>query len=134
MSLFNPTKTCVFSAVKARLTKNGEPLRNVTVIRRWEWKAAHEDSATTDTNGNLKFPAVYESSLTRLTPMELVIAQSLHAKVDGEEFMFWVNTKFDPKENAEFKGRPTVLTCDLSKEMKTTREFGSIMYTLCTWE
>jgi len=84
--------------------------------------------------GNLKFPAVYESSLTRLTPMELVIAQSLHAKVDGEEFMFWVNTKFDPKENAEFKGRPTVLTCDLSKEMKTTREFGSIMYTLCTWE
>ncbi len=50
MSFFNPTKTCVFSAVKAQLTMNGEPLKNATVIRRWEWQELREEKTQTDEN------------------------------------------------------------------------------------
>lgn len=32
MSVFNPIRTCVFSEVRARLTLNGEPIKNTKVI------------------------------------------------------------------------------------------------------
>lgn len=102
MPLINPTKACVFSAVKARLTMNGEPLKNVTVIRRWEWRQLKEESTTTDENGFFRLPAIFESSITRMLPIELVIAQGLYLIVDGEERKLWSNSKRTPEENAEF--------------------------------
>lgn len=134
MPLINPTKACVFSAVKARLTMNGVPLKNVTVIRRWEWRQLKEESTATDENGFFQLPAIFESSITRMLPIELVVAQGLYVIVDGEEKKFWSNSKRMPEENAEFGGRPISLFCELTKEMRITREFGSRMNTLCTWE
>jgi len=133
MSLFNPLRTCVFSAVQARLTKNGVPLKGVTVVRRWEWRHAREDSTTTDEQGRFSFPPVFESSITRLMPIELVIAQALYVKLGSEEQNFWTNSKFSAEEHAEYKGKHMALACELTDEMKVTREFGSIMYTLCVW-
>jgi hypothetical protein len=133
MSFLNPTKTCVFSAVKARLTMNGEPLKGATVIRRWEWQKLQEESTKTDEQGEFTFPAVFESSATRLLPVELVIAQGLYVKLNGEEKKLWSNSKREPKENTEYNGRPISLVCELTHEMKTTRENGAIRSTLCTW-
>jgi hypothetical protein len=133
MSILNPTKTCVFSAVKARLMMSGAPLEGVTVIRRWEWHELREETTVTDARGNFSFPAAFESSITRMLPMELVVAQGLYVKVGGEEKKFWSNSKRAPQENAEYDGRPISLVCELTHEMKTTRENGSIRSTLCTW-
>ena len=36
MAFLSISKTCVFSEVKAVLTRDGEPLKNVEVIRKWE--------------------------------------------------------------------------------------------------
>lgn len=134
MSLFNPLKTCVFSPVKVRLTMNGEPLKGVLVIRRWEWHAKREDSAQTDARGDFVFPAVFESSLTRMLPVELVIAQGLYVMVDGVEKKIWSSSKREPEENAEFNGQPIAMRCELSREMKIYRKASSVMSTLCTWE
>lgn len=133
MSLLDVGKTCVFSHVKARLTRNGKPLQKVKVIRRWEWNDLKEDSTTTDDDGNFEFPAVFERSVTRLLPVELVIAQGLYVNVDGKETQFWSNSKREPEENAEFRGKPISLMCELTNEMKIYEDFGSIMRTLCTW-
>ena len=137
MDITNPLKTCVFSAVRARLTKNDEPLKGVTILRRWQWHGdEHEDSAVTDAAGQFVFPAVFKSSVTRLLPMEVVIAQSLVAKIDREERIFWVNSKRVAAENSEYNGRPTDLLCELTREMKVYRggyESGyQVMSTLCT--
>lgn len=134
MSFFNPTKTCVFSEVKAQLAMNGEPLKGATVIRRWEWQELKEERTVTDENGFFQLPAVFESSITRMLPIELVIAQGLYVIVEGEEKKFWSNSKRKPEENVEFNGRPISLFCELTNEMRITREFGSRMNTLCTWE
>lgn len=133
MSLFDIGKTCVFSEVKARLYKNGEPLRNVKVIRRWEWNQLESDSTTTDDKGYFEFPAVFEKSVSRLLPVELVIAQGLYVIDGDEEQKIWSNSKREPEENAEFGGKPFDLVCELTDEMKIYKDFGTRMRTLCTW-
>lgn len=133
MSIFDVGKTCVFSMVKAKLTKNGEPLKNIKVIRRWEWNNLKEDSTTTDINGYFEFPAIYEKSITRLLPVELVIAQGIYIIDNGEEKKIWSNSKREPGENAEFNGRPIAMSCEITDELKIHKEFGSRMRTLCKW-
>lgn len=133
MSLFDIGKVCVFSAVKAKLTRNGEPLKHVQVIRRWEWNELKEDATTTDESGNFEFSAIYEKSLTRLLPVELVVAQGLYVVDNAEERKVWSNSKREPEENAEFNGQPIEITCELTHEMAIHKEFGSRMRTLCTW-
>lgn len=134
MSIFDVGKTCVFSAVKVRLTKDGVPLKNTRVIRRWEWNNLREDSTTTDENGYFEFPAVFEKSVSRMLPIELVIAQGLYVVDGDEEKKIWSNSKREPEENAEFSGKSFDLSCEMTNEIKTYRDFGSRMRTLCTWE
>ena len=133
MGIFDAGKTCVFSAVKARLTMNGEPIKDAKVIRRWEWNELQEEITATDENGEFEFPAVFESSITRMLPVELVIAQGLYVVIEGKEKKFWSNSKREPEENAEFQGRSIDLSCELTNESKIYRDFGSRMRTLCTW-
>jgi len=134
MSLLNPMKVCVFSAVKARLTKNGEPLKGATVIRRWEWQQAREDRTTTDDEGSFTFPAVFESSVTRLLPVELVIGQALEVVNGDEKTLIWSFAKRKPEENSELKGRSIILRCELTEERKARRESGAILSTMCHLE
>jgi len=134
MSIFDVGKTCVFSVVKARVTKSGEPLKNVRIIRRWEWSSLQEESTITDETGYFEFPAVFEKSASRLLPVELVIAQGLYVVDGDEEKKIWSNSKREPEENAEFNGRSINLICELTNEMEIYKDFGSRMRTLCSWE
>jgi len=104
------------------------------VIRRWEWNALREDSTQTDAQGNFVLPAIFEFSLTRWLPVELVISQGLYMVVGGVERKIWSSAKREPEENAEFSGRPISMVCEMTQEMKLHRESGSPMNTLCTWE
>ena len=134
MSFLSVGKTCVFSEVKAVLTRDGKPLKNVEVIRKWEWKELKEEKTHTDENGVFTFPAIYESSATRLLPIELVIAQGLYVNENGTEIQFWTHSKRKPEENTEFNGNPIDLTCELNNEQKIHKHSGALMRTLCSWE
>lgn len=134
MGIFDGAKTCVFSAVNARLTLNGVPLANAKVIRQWDWNERKRDQAMTDENGNVSLPAMYESSITRLLPTELVIGQQLSIEVDGEERVFWTNSKREPEENAEYGGHAVRLSCELSDEEALIEDYGSLMVTMCKLE
>jgi len=138
LGYFTTTQTYVFSAVKMQLIRNGEPLKNVEVMRRYEWNSLKEDRTVTDDLGFFSFPSIVKHPVTRLLPVEIVIAQGLYAVIDGEEVKFWSNSKRNPKENDEFfnrtLNRQVTLTCDLADEDKLTREFGSITNTRCTFK
>ena len=133
MSFLGIGKTCVFSKVKAVLTRDGKPLKNVKVIRKWEWKELKEEQTQTDENGVFTFPAVFESSLTRLLPMEVVIGQALYVKENDVEIKFWSHSKRRPEENAEFNGKPIDLKCELNDEQNIYYHSISRMITLCSW-
>lgn len=127
----NPLKTCVFSPVKAQLLLKGEPVKGATVIRRWDWQNLREERTVTDDKGYFYFPVVYEYSIIRLLPAEIVIGQGLYSMVEGEEIFFWTNARRDHEENTEYQGRAIDITCDLSDEEVLIKEFGARMVTLC---
>lgn len=128
---YNPLRTCVFSPVKAKLLLDGEPVKGATVIRRWDWQTLREERTVTDDNGYFHFPVVYEYSILRLLPAEIVIGQGLYTVVDGEEFSFWTNARRDAEENSEYQGRSIDIMCDLRDEEILIKEFGARMVTLC---
>lgn len=134
MSIFKPGKTCVFSPIKVRLTKDGQPVVKATVTRQWEWNDRNEDAATTNENGVVEFPAVYESSISRLLPTELVVGQQLSVDINGEEIVFFTNSKREPEENAEFGGDKFYVRCELAEEERLVEEYGSLMVTKCHLE
>lgn len=134
MGIFDGAKTCVFSEVNARLTLNGEPLANARVVRQWEWNDRKRDEAMSDENGIVSLPAMYESSISRLLPTELVIGQQLSVEVNGEEKVFWTNSKREPEENAEYGGKAFRLSCELSDEEALIEDYGSLMVTMCQLE
>lgn len=134
MSFFNPTKTCVFSEVKARLVLDGKPVAGAKVVRKWNWHKERSDEATTDGNGYVNFPEVYESSVTRLLPAELVVGQQLSVFIDGEEKIFWSNAKRRPEENAEYGGSRFQIACELTEEEVVIKDYGSLMLTMCKFE
>lgn len=128
---YNPLRTCVFSPVKAQLLLDGEPVKGATVIRRWDWQTLREERTVTDDNGYFHFPVIYEYSILRLLPAEIVIGQGLYTVVDGEEVSFWTNARRNPEENAEYQGRAIDIICDLKDEEILIKEFGARMVTLC---
>jgi len=134
MSMLNPTKTCVFSEVKARLTLDGAPLKNVKVIRRWEWHKPKHDEATTDANGYVTFPSIYESSITRLLPAEIVIGQQLSVELAGEDRVFWTSAKREAQKNSEYGGADFNVSCELNNEEVLIEDYRSMIVTMCKLE
>lgn len=111
-------KTCVFSSVKARLLLNRKPVSNAKVRREWNWNKPSFDESTTDAQGYVTFPAVFESSVSRLLPVEIAISQRLLVELDGEFKEFWLNDKREPGENEEYNGVPFDVVCELTDEEK----------------
>lgn len=70
-------KISVSLSVKARLTENGKALKNVKVRREWDWNKPEFDESVTDEDGIVTFPAVYESSISRMLAVEIAISQRL---------------------------------------------------------
>ncbi|MFV1977430.1 MAG: DUF6795 domain-containing protein, partial [Candidatus Scalindua sp.] len=131
MSVLGIGKVCVFSAVKLRLLHDGKPVANTKVKREWEWNTPNFDESVTDDDGYVFFPAVFESSLTRLLPIELVITQGLSVKIDGEEEYFWTSGKRQPEENTEYGGAKFDVICELNNEIIGIRDYRSPIVTLC---
>lgn len=132
MFFFNIGKSCVFSGVKATITSNGSPVKSARVLREWEWNKLRSDEALTDENGNIEFSPIYEFSIARFLPIEFVVGQRLSIFIDDEQFVLWSNTKRNVEIYAEFLGLEINLDCEISNESKLYREFGSVMFTLCT--
>ncbi len=124
-------RTCVFSAVKAQLILNGKPVLHTKVIRRWEWNSQKSDESITDEQGFVTFPAVFEFSISRFLPIELVIAQGVYIVRDGEEKKIWSNSKRKSGENTEYGGARFDVVCELANERILIEDYGSLMVTMC---
>jgi len=131
MSFLGMGKVCVFSELTVHLTLDGLPLANKKVTRQWEWDNLNSDEMMTNNDGLVSFPAVFESSVSRLLPMELVVGQQLSVELDGNDKVFWTNSKREPKENAEYGGVVFLADCELNDEEVLIEDYGSLMVTQC---
>ena len=132
MSIFDAGKVCTFSAVRATVTYEGEPVKGARVTRLTEWKNPNKEITETDDKGIFDFPAIFERSISKYMPMEIVISQQIIVEYQGRLFEIWANGKMNPEEDSEFDGVSIDLDCELTNEAKTYRSNGSLVMTNCT--
>jgi hypothetical protein len=127
-------KPCLFSGMTGVVKYQGEPAANVRLLRKIEDKDI--DETTTDENGYFEFSPVYqEKSLLGFLPVEFAIKQDIIAFKSGKEYGLWSAVKRSKKANSESRGKPLVVTCELTLPERNyiTVENGPI-FSLCTWD
>ncbi len=134
MGLTNIGKLCIFSAISGVITLNGQPVANAKVIRTASKERDHQDETTTDENGHFAFPPMYERSIAKYLPMEFVASQEIMVEYKNKSYKLWSGVKWKPEENAESRGKPLVVQCQLEIDDKYISVDGSKFFTLCTWD
>jgi len=127
-------KPCLFSGMTGVINYEGKPAANVRLLRKVEGK--DEDETITDENGYFEFKAVYQKkSLLSFLPTEFSVQQIITAIKDNKEYPMWVGVKRAPEENAESRGKPLVVSCELTLEEENVVivNDGPII-SLCTWD
>jgi hypothetical protein len=138
MSLFEPKKVCLFSAISGVITLNGEPVKGAHVKRVVEkfYSSGHNtDETMTDDSGYFEMPAVFDQSrLGKFLPGEFSIPQQIFVTYGGEEYKIWEGVKRTREENAESRGKPLVVQCELIKPLEAIWINGGGYVTSCTWD
>ncbi|MCP4323308.1 MAG: carboxypeptidase regulatory-like domain-containing protein [Alteromonadales bacterium] len=126
-------KKTLFSEMTGIVNFEGKPAENVRLLRRIENK--DYDETITDEKGAFHFPTAYKkSSLFGFLAVEFIARQDIIAYRDGKEYEMWDAVKRVPEENSEARGKPLVVTCELTSEMTLIHvNYGSI-FSLCTWD
>ena len=76
------------------------------------------DEKVTDQNGHFHFPVITRSNLIGMfLPMQFVVAQEIKAYRDDVEYFMWRAVTMDSTANYEARGKPLVVTCELSSEL-----------------
>ncbi|APR68910.1 hypothetical protein CN03_16330 [Thalassolituus oleivorans] len=137
MSLFEPKKVCLFSAISGVITLNGEPAKGAHVKRIVEkfYSSGHNtDETMTDDNGYFELPAVFDQSfLGKFLPGEFVAPQQIFVTYEGEEYKIWAGVKRTREENAEARGDELAVQCQLDSEPQAISVNGSFYFTQCNW-
>lgn len=134
MSLTDIGKVCLFSEMSGVLTINGKPASNVRLVRTAKWQTEQRDETMTDEHGHFHFPMLTERTVAKFLPMEFVASQDIRAFHDGAEVRIWGGVKRVPEENAESKGKPLVVTCDLTAEEQYIEVSGGLVFSRCEWD
>lgn len=129
-------KQCLFSEMTGIVNFEGKPAPGVKLVRMVDYDKKQYDETVTDENGSFHFPAVFRTSiLSKFLPMEFVVGQQIIAHKDDKEYEIWVGVKRKPEENAESRGKPLIVDCELTlpKQPFITVD-GSPISSRCTWD
>lgn len=71
---------------------------------------------------------------TKYLPQEFVASQELSVHYQGKYYRIWGSIKRNPLENTEARGKPLVVTCELSAEERSIVVNRVPIHTLCVWD
>ncbi|MCP4325316.1 MAG: DUF4198 domain-containing protein [Alteromonadales bacterium] len=127
-------KQYLFSEMTGIVNFEGQPASGVRLLRKIENKEV--DEVTTDKNGYFKFPVIYQkASLFVFLLTEFVVKQYIIAYKDGKEYEMWAGIKRRPEVNAESRGKPLEITCELTLEEENYIKVNDgPIFSLCTWD
>ncbi|WP_051786560.1 carboxypeptidase-like regulatory domain-containing protein [Endozoicomonas numazuensis] len=134
MSIFDVGKMCTFSKISGVILNNGQPVAGAKIIRETRYEKTFSDQAVTDDNGYFEMPALFVRSIAKFLPMEFGAWQSMKIVLDGTEHKIWGATKTSKEENSESKGKPLIVTCDLSDDEQVFQVSGETFFTKCKWD
>lgn len=128
-------KTCLFSAISGTITLNGKPVSNARIKRVSD---DHVDETKTDENGYFNMPSVFAnpifSFMSRFIPGQFVSTQKVYIYVDGMEHLILEGIKRKEAELTESRGKPWIVTCELSDESIRFRIDGNAFVSRCKWD
>ncbi len=131
----NNNKTCLFSAISGTITLNGKPVSNARIKRVSD---EHIDESKTDENGYFSMPSVFDTSISnairKFVPSQFVSPQALFVYVDGMEYQLLEGIKRKESEFSESRGRPWVVSCELSDDPIRFRIDGNAFSSRCKWD
>lgn len=129
-------KQYLFSTMTGVVNMHGEPVANVRLVRTINYNKDIVDETVTDENGYFEFPAVHRNNYAgKILPMEFVVSQLIIAHHEGKAYEMWAGVKRKPEENAESRGKPLEVICELGLEEENyIRVNGSPITSLCTWD
>lgn len=132
-------KQCLFSEISGVINFAGRPAAGVKLVRMVDYDKKQYDETLTDENGHFHFPAIFRTSLlTKILPSEFTVAQQIIATRDSVEYKIWSGVKRDPSENAEAKGKPINVTCELEIRDEGEENFvvvnSGYVAGLCAWD
>ena len=138
MSLKDVGKLCLFSAISGVITLDGKPVAGALIQRTVDKAHTHgevTDETTTDADGYFEMPSVWDRSLIgKVLPMEFAVHQEVLVRVDETQYKIWSGVKRKPEENAESKGKPLIVQCELNGEEKIIWVNNGPVTTVCTWD
>jgi hypothetical protein len=128
-------KQYLFSTMTGVVNMHGEPAANVRLVRTINYNKDIVDETVTDEKGYFEFPAVHRNNYAgKILPMEFVVSQLIIAHHEGKEYEMWAGVKRKPEENAESRGKPLEVTCELGLEVAHHVSIdNSPITSLCTW-
>lgn len=134
MSIFDAGKVCTFSAISGVVLMEGKPVAGARVVRTTDYQKKKQDETVTDGEGRFELPAVYERHLVNFLPQEFVVGQLINVSFNDEEFKIWSGVKRKRQENAESRGKPLVVTCELTQEDEVINVDRQPFITKCKWD
>lgn len=135
MSLLDAGKVCLFSGISGVITLDGKPVANARLVRTVNKEKDKVDETTTDENGYFEMPPVFERTISKFLPMEFVVSQKITVYNQDQEVEVWSGVKRIPDENAESKGKPLVVKCELGlEEMNYVKVNGGPIFSRCDWD
>ncbi len=128
-------KTCLFSAISGTITLGGKPVTNAIIKRVSDERI---DESKTDENGHFSMPSVFASPIfsfiSRFIPGQFVSTQKLYIYVDGMEHLLFEGIKRNEAEFTESRGKPWVISCELSDDPIWFRIEGNAFGSRCKWD
>lgn len=134
MGFFDAGKVCLFSGISGVITKDGKPVANARVVRTADRDGERKDETTTDDNGYFELPPMFERTVTKLLPMEFVVAQEIVVIHEEQKVEIWSSVKRSPEENSESRGNELKVSCELSSEERSFMVNRVPIHTRCVWD
>jgi hypothetical protein len=120
-------KVCLATDVKGDVTLNGKPVAKAKVI--WEILFDGQklmSESITDEMGNFFLPAVYDRSIWKYTPFEIVIGQTINIEYESKTYLAFGTSKRNFDLGGELNSpiviasggelTPFILTCELTNK------------------
>lgn len=134
MSIFDAGKVCTFSPISGVVLYEGKPVAGARIVRTTDYQKKSQDEAVTDGNGYFEMPGIYERHIVNFLPQEFVVGQLINVSFNDKEYKIWSGVKRKWEENAESRGKPLVVTCELTQEDEVINVDRQPFIAKCKWD
>lgn len=134
MSIFEAGKVCTFSPISGVILFEGKPAAGARVVRTTDYQKKIQDETLTDSNGYFELPGIFERNIVNFLPQEFVVGQLVNVSFSGREFRIWSGVKRKREENSESRGKPLVVTCELTQKDEIINVDRQPFITKCRWD